>query len=117
MSSDVVGVLVTINNFTHDLAAGFLFTSMLLTWLLARSGELSPALVRSMRLWANWSLVWVIIGGVIRTLTYTQYYNWVAEGGTRQIPLLIVKHVLIAGLVAGGIYFQVRLNRQLKKRS
>ena len=117
MSSNTIGVLVTINNFTHDLAAAFLFTSMLLTWLLNRQGELSPGLVRSVRRWANASLVWVIIGGVIRTLTYTQYYEWVAEGGVRQIPLLIVKHVLIAALVAGGLYFQFRLNRQGKKGS
>ncbi len=117
MSSNVIGTLVTINNFAHDLAAAFLFTSMLLAWLLYRHGELSPAVIRSLNKWTWGSLAWVIVGGVIRTLTYKQYYEWVAGGGERQIALLIVKHMLILILVAGGLYFMFRLNREGKKNS
>ncbi len=117
MSSDVVGILVTINNFTHDLAAAFLFASMLIAWLLVRHGEISAPVLKILKRWTWASLAWVVIGVIIRTLTYKNYYDWVAGGGERQIPFLIVKHVLILMLVGGGLYFMVRLNREGKKNS
>lgn len=117
MSSNLVGTLVTINNFLHDLAAAFLFSSMLMAWMLGRHKGLSPSIVSELKRWMWGGLAWVVIGGVIRIMTYRQYYEWVAGGGERQIALLIVKHILIVFLTAGGLYFMYRLNKEGKKTS
>lgn len=108
-SAELVGILVMLNIYFHDLAVAFLFASMLLAWLLTRRGELSPALGRSLRRWSAGSLAWVLLGGGIRELTYRQY-EWLEAVGRGQVPALILKHILLMGLVAAGLYFQFRLS-------
>jgi hypothetical protein len=111
-SSELLGILVMLNNYFHDLAVAFLFASMLLGWLLDRRGELSPALLWSLRRWSRASLAWILIGGVIRALNYRQY-EWLEAAGRGQVPALILKHFLLVGLVAVGLYFQFRLSRRV----
>jgi hypothetical protein len=111
-SGELVGILVMLNNYFHDLAVAFLFASMLLGWLLSRRGVLSPAVWRGLNRWSRASLAWVLIGGVIRAVNYRQY-EWLEAVGRAQVPALVLKHFLLAGLVAVGLYLQLRIGRRL----
>ncbi len=110
--SELLGILVMLNNYFHDLAVAFLFASMLLGWLLDRRGELSPALLKNLNRWSRASLAWVLIGGVIRAVNYRQY-EWLEAAGRAQVPALVIKHFLLVGLVVVGLYFHFCLRRRL----
>jgi hypothetical protein len=113
-SGELLGILVMLNNYLHDLAVAFLFAIMLVTWLLHRRGVLSPPLLKSLNrgFWA--SLVWVLIGGFIRAINYGDY-EWLPAAGRGQVAGLIFKHILLAGLVVVGLFLQLHLSRRLRR--
>lgn len=106
------GVALMMNNYFHDVATALLAASAFALWALAklqdeRPDEAKPefflAAYRRMAAFAKFSLVWIILGGVPRTIYYMDF-EWANAAGRGQIPALIVKHVLMFLLVALGAW-------------
>jgi hypothetical protein len=114
-----MALLVLFNNFFHDLSVGILFANVLLTLILLRllkkhqiGGDqfLNEFVRLSSRItWA--ALVFIILGGIVRTATYKSF-EWAEAAGKGQVTALILKHFLLIGCTATGIYLQVRLSRR-----
>jgi hypothetical protein len=123
-SRELLGILVMLNNYFHDLAVAVLLVSVLLGWLLWRELvksrreaapkylllRLSGGLATATRV----SLVWIVLGGVVRALAYRDY-EWLPAAGRGQIAALAIKHLLLVGLVTAGVYFQIKLHRRLSR--
>jgi hypothetical protein len=118
MGKEIIAVLIMLNNYFHDLAVAVLFCSVLVSWLLWRglqreSTGAGSAFFQS-RLWPGLlllirgSLVWILIGGIIRAIAY-QDYEWMPAAGRSQIPALIIKHIFLVSMVAVGLYFHLKL--------
>ncbi len=123
----MVNLLLILNNYFHDLAAALLFSSAALTFILL--GQLkkreSPETVGfflsalgKLNFIAIGSLVWVLVGGVIRAAAFkTVEWNTAVVKGI--VPALILKHVLFFGAVVVGVFLWSRIRREaqtLRKR-
>jgi len=121
-----MATLVLLNNFMHDFsAAGWIFCSVLLLIILRslpetfknrRGDDLYTVIVkilRSIRLFMLLSLAGIIIFGIVRALAYKQY-EWSAAAGDAQITLLIVKHLILTIVFAGGIYYYIKTGKLVK---
>jgi len=111
----IEALLVMLNNYFHDLAVAFLFASSLMAHLVVKEwpGRPSPALATMLQLVAWGSLVWVLLGGVVRVIFYKEY-EWLPKAGTAQIPALMAKHVVMVGLTVWGLVGVLRLKRRLR---
>ncbi|MCK4535676.1 MAG: hypothetical protein KAT93_01610 [Desulfuromonadales bacterium] len=116
-------LLIILNNFCHDLASAMWFCGTLTMVALLRAGEknshpevmaFSQQVFRRLAKITNVSLALVLLGGVVRAFNYQQY-EWLPALGRDQIVLLVVKHILLTGIVVGGIYLQVRLARKMRE--
>ena len=56
------------------------------------------------------SLAWTLLAGMIRGITYREY-EWVEAAGRGQVPVLVLKHVILVSLVAAGVFVLVRVHR------
>lgn len=119
----MLGILILLNNYLHDLAAAVLISSAILMFLLARevtshkNSELSSLFVKLYKkfTWvAIGSLVLIVLGGIVRTITYRQF-EWASAVGREQIAALIIKHIILFALVGVGIYLWTRLARLAHK--
>ena len=115
-----IDLLIILNNFFHDLASAMWFCGTLTLLALLRAGkqdrrpdvvDFSRQLCRKVSQVTNVSLALVVLGGVVRAINY-QEYEWLPALGRDQVVLLVVKHILLTGIVVGGIYLQVRMKRQ-----
>jgi len=118
-----IGILITLNNFIHDLAVAVWFSGTVLALIIMQEGlkqgtagikDFAAKAAQRMCRIANISLIIVIAGGVVRAFAYKKY-EWVNALGRGQIHLLIIKHLLFALIVAVGLYIQIRLRRQINK--
>ncbi len=118
MSHETASILVMLNNYFHDLAVGILFANVLLTIILVRllreygmaASDLSEKFVRlSSRI--TWgSLAFIILGGIVRTVTYKSF-EWAEAAGKGQVVALILKHIILVGCTVLGVGLQIRLSR------
>jgi len=119
-----LGVAIMMNNYFHDVATALLLASGLIMWILVRryderpnNNETTEYLIRiykSVTRIAVFSLVWIVIGGIPRTLAYKEF-EWANAAGKDQIPALIVKHVLAFIFVGCGAYIWIRLSKKIKQ--
>jgi hypothetical protein len=109
----IEALFVMLNNYFHDLAVAFLFASSLMAHLVVRESEPRPSarLVRTLRRVAWGSLAWVVLGGIVRVIFYKEY-EWLPKAGTAQIPVLMVKHVVMIGLTVWGLIGVIALQRK-----
>jgi uncharacterized membrane protein len=117
-----LGVLIMMNNYFHDVATALLAAGAFTLWVLVRAhdrnfGPEASALFvdacgRLTRL-VRIALVWIILGGIPRTIFY-QDFEWANAAGRGQVPALIVKHVLIALMLVLGGYAWLRLRQRIK---
>jgi len=111
-----MALLVMLNNYMHDLATAVFAVSAVTAYLLSRSSAveassvtLQPVVRGVVRVGAA-ALVWTLVFGFVRVLTYRRY-EWVEAAGRDQVSVLVVKHVILVSLVAAGIFFLYRLHR------
>jgi hypothetical protein len=115
-----MAILVMLNNYFHDLSTAVFAVSAVAAWLVLRSQamEKAPAAVRPLAAGlvkvGIVSLVWTLVGGWIRGMTYNEY-EWVEAAGRGQVPVLVLKHVILVSLVAAGVAFLYRVRRQLRE--
>lgn len=112
-------VIIMMNNYFHDVATALLAASALVMLFILRaisSKSLDQAKIglvkeiyRPTTKVAVFSLIWVLVGGVPRTIFFKRYEWWDAAG-KGIIPALIVKHFLMFVLVFAGfvLWSQVR---------
>lgn len=111
----IEALLVMLNNYFHDLAVAFLFASSLMAHLVVGEwpGRPSARLAAILQRVAWGSLVWVLLGGVVRIIFYKEY-EWLPKAGTAQIPALMGKHVVMVTLTVWGLIGVLRLKRRLR---
>jgi hypothetical protein len=116
-----LGVAVMMNNYFHDVATALLLASGFALWVMLRryeqdggeaAGRYFLAMHRSMTRLARFSLAWIVLGGIPRTIFYAEF-EWANAAGRMQVTALIVKHVLAVALVATGAWLWVKLGRRV----
>jgi len=121
--SPAAGIALMMNNYFHDVATALLASSAFALWILLRryeAGGRGPdaaryflEIQRSMAKLARFSLAWIVLGGVPRTIWYADF-EWANAAGRGQVAALIVKHVVAAGLVVLGVAFWKRLRSRVR---
>ncbi len=121
--SPVLGVILMMNNYFHDVATALLLASGVALWIIYKrydegyapdSREYFLRIYRSMTRLAKFSLIWILIGGVPRTVFYKKM-EWQVAIDHAQIPALIVKHILTFTFVGLGVYLWLKLGRKVKE--
>lgn len=115
------GIAVMLNNYFHDLAVALLISNLALMWLLARElpqeneglQKIAARVFGKLSRITYAALAFVLLGGVVRTLTYREY-EWMAAAGRGQVLALILKHILLASCVVIGLSFQIALIRRFR---
>ena len=111
-----MAILVMLNNYLHDLATAVFAVSALTAWFLLRSQAARSApdalrpVIDSLVKVGIFSLVWTLAGGVVRSLAFRRY-EWMEAAGRSQVPVLIVKHILLVTLVITGLIVLHRVRR------
>ncbi len=112
-----LGVAVMMNNYLHDVATALMMASAVVLHATVRvQGSMSSPtatvfFLRTHHLlvkFFKFSLWWIIIGGVPRTIFYASF-EWNHFADKLQVPALMVKHVMMAAAVIYGIYAWRRL--------
>ncbi len=116
------GIALMMNNYFHDVATALLAASAFALWAMLRrfeSGGRSPdaaryflEIHRSMARLARFSLAWIVLGGIPRTIWYADF-EWANAAGRGQVAALAVKHVVAFAVVGWGVAFWVRLRRRV----
>lgn len=110
------------NNYFHDVATALLLASGVVMWIIVkRLGDTTEESViryflgiyHGVTKLAKFSLGWILIGGIPRTLAYQQF-EWANAAGKGQVPALIVKHILVFIFVGAGAHIWIRINRRVK---
>jgi hypothetical protein len=110
------------NNYLHDVATALLAASACALVVLLRryeAGARGPDAARyfleiaeRMTKLARFSLGWIVVGGIPRTIWYGEF-EWASAAGRGQVVALIVKHVVALAFVIAGVVFWRRLKRQV----
>lgn len=110
------------NNYFHDVATALLLASGITMWVIYKklgAATEEPVTAYFLRLYesitrlAKFSLIWILIGGIPRTLAYVEF-EWANAVGKSQVPALIVKHILAFIFVGTGAYIWLKLGRHVK---
>lgn len=116
-----LGVAIMMNNYFHDVATALLAASAFSLYAIVRvrdavdTPEATVFFLKTYRIMVKFfrfALYWIIIGGVPRTIFYKSF-EWANAADKLQVPALMVKHILMAGLVVWGVYAWRRLKRRV----
>jgi hypothetical protein len=114
-------VALMMNNYFHDVATALLIATAAVMFIMVHELERDPTpgaadfvarAYRSMSRLALGALVWIVIGGIPRTIFFSRFEWWDAAG-KGIIPALVVKHVLIFTLVVIGAVWWRRLSARV----
>ena len=111
-----MAILVMFSNYFHDLATAIFAVSAVTAYLLQRTLAMQTApavvqpVVRGIQRMGYYALAWTLVFGSFRGITYREY-EWVEAAGRDQVPVLVVKHVILVCLVVAGIVVLARLRR------
>lgn len=117
------GILIMMNNYFHDVATALLLSSGIAGWILFKrlNSSADDAVIdyflkvyTGMTRLAKFSLVWIIIGGIPRTIFYKDF-EWAHVVGKGQVPALIVKHILAFIFVGAGAYMWLKISKRIKE--
>lgn len=111
---DWTSIVIIINNYFHDLATGLLLSSAVILWVLGRRAQRGGDAERrvlaqaypALRTFARAALVWIILGGIPRTIFFTRY-EWDPAVVKGIVPALVVKHVfMVCAVIVGAIMWR-----------
>ncbi len=113
-----VSIIIVINNYFHDLATGLLLSSAVILWVLGRRAEQGgPAEVRALAgayptllNFARGAFVWIILGGIPRTIFFTQY-EFIPAVDKVIVAALIVKHIFMVAVIVFGALMWRRMGK------
>jgi hypothetical protein len=123
MMDQLPSVLLTINNYLHDMATVMLMASGVVMWYIVRRFEntgspearsLMFSLYDRLSKVVTVSLIWIAAGAVPRILTFSTFEsaNALAEG---RLPGLIVTQIVAFLVVIGGACIWISLIRRVKE--
>lgn len=122
--SPAASVLLMMNNYFHDVATALLAASAVALVALLRhhdaagggpdAARLFLRMHRAMAGLARFSLAWIVLGGIPRTIWYTEF-EWANAAGRAQVTALVVKHAVALGLLVGGAVLWRRLARRVRE--
>lgn len=107
----MLALVIMMNNYLHDVATALLAASAVLMLVVVRTlGETpSPDVARfvvrlypKMTLVAKVALVWILVGGIPRTIFFTRVELATGVGTPGIVLALAVKHVIMLALVVLG---------------
>lgn len=112
------------NNYFHDFSAGLLLSSGLVAYLLlcelekkhdisVLSYEFFMKAYYLLSRIALFSLVFIVIGGIFRTLSY-KTMEWSLDMGRAQILLLVIKHLILFSFAGAGCFVWLKLRSSVK---
>jgi|Deesub1362A_J573_1020465.scaffolds.fasta_scaffold19603_2 sterol desaturase/sphingolipid hydroxylase (fatty acid hydroxylase superfamily) len=120
-------MIITISNYSHDIATAILAISAVTMYLLYRRYRESENL-QTVRFFINAytkitrlatvCLVWILLAGVPRVIFYKKL-EWSIAAGQTQIVAIMIKHIFMFLLVGTGILYWRRVSkkvRQLKEK-
>lgn len=116
-------MFIMMNNYFHDVATGLLMVSAAAIWLImkkldpSRNRETTEYFLRiyaGMTKLARIALIWILLGGVPRTIFYRSF-EWANAVEHAQVPAIIVKHVLAFTFVALGVRMWIKFEKQVKE--
>lgn len=120
----MLAIVIMINNYLHDLAAALLVASAVLMVIILKvavryeSGqknvELVVAIYQKVTRIALFSLGWIILGGIPRTIFFKRYEWWDAAG-KGIVPVLLVKHALMFSLVGLGLILWLKVKKEISR--
>jgi hypothetical protein len=120
--SPAFAIALMMNNYLHDVATALLAASAFALVVLLRRYEAGPRgpdagryfleIAERMAKLARFSVAWIVLGGIPRTIWYGEF-EWANAAGRGQVPALVVKHVIAAFFVVAGIAFWRRLGRRM----
>jgi hypothetical protein len=114
----MVGTLIIINNYLHDVATAVLLSSAVILYVLGRQAKHGgdgeriafARAYRTLTRFAWGALAWIIVGGIPRTIFFPTY-EFIPASAKGIVVDLIIKHVLmVAGVIAGAIMW-VRMRK------
>lgn len=117
------GIALMMNNYFHDVATALLLASAVALWAMLRRFDPAggPGAARyflaihgSMARLARFSLAWIVLGGIPRTIFYAEF-EWASAAGRGQVAALLVKHVLAFGFVGAGAWLWLKLRRRVRE--
>lgn len=120
--SPTFGIILMMNNYFHDVATALLLASAIsLRLIMQRLGAANDepvlryflSLHQGLIKLAKASLVWIVLGGIPRTIFYTDF-EWANAAGKGQIPALMVKHALFFLFVGAGAHLWSKINRKAR---
>lgn len=119
----MIGVLLMISNYFHDLAVALLASSIAVVVILGRylqhhesRAELLGHIITRLSRITYGALTFVLIGGIIRAYFFMDY-EWNPAVGKGQVAALIVKHVILVSLTITGIVVHVRYVRKYGRKA
>jgi putative copper export protein len=118
-----MATLIMLNNFLHDFgAAGWIFGTVIL-WSALRDEEyegdarrLFVRIVRSALLLMRLCLLGIVVCGTVRAIAYRQY-EWSDAAGDGQVMVLVVKHILLTGVFAAGVFQYIKARGRARELS
>lgn len=115
-------VIIMMNNYFHDVATAFLVASALVMFFILRAIsnenldqskiDFIKKIYHTVTRVAVFSLIWVLLGGIPRTIFFKRYEWWDAAG-KGIIPALLVKHLLMFVLVLAGFVLWSQVRRKI----
>lgn len=120
--SQGLGILIMMNNYLHDVATALLLASGVAMLVIAKKFDESSTpetadyflkIYRSISRLAVFSLIWIIIGGIPRTIFYKEF-EWANAAGKGQVAALIVKHIIAFAAVGSGAVVWMKIHRKIE---
>lgn len=116
-----LGVAVMMNNYFHDVATALMMASAFVLHAIVRiQVSMNTPLAtlfflktyRQMVKFFKFSVWWILIGGVPRTIFYASF-EWNHFADKQQVPALMIKHLFMAAAVIYGIVAWRRLKKKV----
>ena len=114
----MLGIIIMISNYFHDLAVAILAASVLATYYIGRflddgsfREKIIPRLFGHLKIVTYWALAYVLAGGAVRAFFFMDY-EWNPAVGKGQVAALIIKHVILVTLTIFGIIIHLRYQRK-----
>lgn len=123
--SPLIDIGIMLNNYSHDIATAFLIVSAVSMWILSKTYPVPAeagkdvelyfiSINRSIMRLAKYSLIWVLIAGVPRTIFYVQY-EWSNIAGGIQVTIITAKHIVIFLLVGVGLFHWFKIRKKVRR--
>jgi hypothetical protein len=111
-------IVIIINNYFHDLATGLLLSSAVILLVLGRRAQGGGASERralaraypTLVWFARGAFVWIILGGIPRTIFFSRY-EWDPAVVNGIVPALVVKHAFMVSAIVVGAIMWARMGR------